>query len=346
MRSKFVLFLVLLLVSCYLLSCKSDKPNPRPDNPAIALPNASNVIVVNEGNFQFNNASVSFLNGKTGQVSGDVFKTANGQDLGDVAQSATVWNNRLYIVVNNSSKIEVVDLNTFHSVGTINGLLSPRYLLPVSNSKAYVSDLYANAISVVDLNSLNVTKTISCNGWTERMLYHLGKIYVTNYWQPYLYVIDPSSDTKTDSIYIGKGAQSLVSDKKDRIIVACGGYKTPQSDTKLVFVNAYEKKVEKTIGFSTNYPSALTINATKDSLYFLNTNVYKLSIDDNTIGSPFIAKGTREFYGLALDIRTNHVYVSDAVDFVQIGKVYIYSASGSELAKFDAGINPSNFCFF
>lgn len=337
---------LLLIANCLLTNCKSDKPNVRPENSVIVLSNSSNVVIVNEGGFQYGNASLSFVEGKTGRVTSDVFRSANGRDLGDVAQSATVWNNRLYVVVNNSKKIEVLDITSFHSIGTITGLVSPRYMLPVGNAKAYVTDLYSNTISVIDLNNFTVTKSIPCKGWTERMVYHLGKVYVTNYWQPYLYVIDPVTDTKTDSIYIGKGGQSIVTDKNDRIIVACGGEKTPRSDTRLVFVNAYNKTVERTIPFSTNYPSSLTINATKDSVYFLNTHVYKISVDDNQVGSPFIVKGTRQLYGLELDTRANQVFVSDAVDFVQIGKVYVYSASGTELARFDAGINPSSFCFY
>jgi len=339
---------LLLLITCYLLltSCKSDKPNPRPDNPIISLPNSSNVIVVNEGGFQHDDASLSFLESKTGQLTQDIFKPINGRNLGDVAQSATIWNNRLYVVVNNSQKIEVLNLADFHSVGTISGFSSPRYFLPVGNSKAYVSDLYANAISVVDLNSLSIVKTIPCKGWTERMIYHLGKVYVTNYWQSYLYIIDPLTDTKSDSIFIGKGAQSIVSDKKDRLVVACGGYKTAQTDSKLVFVNSFEKKVEKTILFVKDYPSMLTTNAMKDSFYFINTDVFKLSVDDSQVGSPFTLAGSRKLYGLGLDIRSNQVFVSDVVDYVQIGKVYVYSSSGAELTKFDTGINPGNFCFY
>jgi hypothetical protein len=339
----------LLLTTCYLLltSCKSDKPNPRPDNPAITLPNSvSNILITNEGGYGRGNATLSYVNGKTGEVTSDVFKSVNGRDLGDVLQSAIVWNDKLYAVVNNSQKIEVMDASNFRSIGTISGFVSPRYMLPVSYSKAYVSDIYANTISVVDLNSLSIIKTIPCGGWTERMIYHLGKVYVTNYWQPYLYVIDPLTDAKSDSIFIGKGAQSLVADKNDRVIVACGGEKTSRADTRLVFVNPYQKRIEKTIPFGDGYPSALAINKTKDSLYFIKTDVYKISIESTEIGSAFVSGQSKVLYGLGVDIRTNQIFVSDVIDYAQIGKVYVYSSSGIELAKFDAGINPGNFCFY
>ena len=345
----------LLLNSCYLLlatsylttSCKSDKPNVRPENSAITLAsNASNVLVVNEGNFQFGNASVSYLNGQSGQITSDIFNQKNNRAIGDVAQSATYWQNRVYVVVNNSQKIEVLDSKTFLSIGSISGFVSPRYMLPVSNRKAYVSDLYANAISVVDLASLSIIKTIPCNGWTEKMIFHLGKVYVTNYWQPYLYLIDPLTDTKSDSIYIGKGAQSIVADKNDQLIISCGGYRIPQSDSKIVFLNPTTKSISKTIAFADNNPSELAINATKDTIYYLKTDVFRIPITAQNTENAFIQAGARKWYGLGVDPVSNQVFVSDAVDYVQKGKVYIFSSSGTELAKFDAGINPNSFCFY
>ncbi len=339
------LILFFLLGIC-LLSCKSDKPVIQPESNQVHLNSSSNVIVVNEGIFPFGNASVSFLDGKTGQVNADIFKSVNNRDLGDVAQSALTINGRLYVVVNNSKKIEVLDKNNFLSLGTITGLSTPRYMVGVGNSKAYVSDIYSNQISVVDLNTLQITKTISCPGWTEQMIYHLGKVYVTNYWKSYLYEIDPLRDIISDSIFIGQGAQSIVADKKDRLIIACGGYKIPQSDTKIVMLNLNTKKPDRIIPVSVNYPSSLAINANRDSVYFLNTNVYKISIDDLTIGSPFISAQNRQYYGLGLDVRSNQIFVADAIDYVQKGKVYVYSSGGNEVTNFDVGINPSGFCFY
>ncbi|MBC7389138.1 MAG: hypothetical protein H7329_08010 [Opitutaceae bacterium] len=332
---------------CLILgSCKSDKPVVQPETNQVHLNSASNVVVVNEGIFPFGNASISFLDGKTGQVYADIFKSTNNRDLGDVAQSAITINGRLYVVVNNSKKLEVLDKNNFHSLGTITGLSTPRYMVGVSNSKAYVSDIYSNLISVVDLNSLQITKTISCPGWTEQMIYHLGKVYVTNYWKSYLYEIDPQKDMISDSIFIGQGAQSIVADKKDRLIIACGGYKIPQADTKIVILNLSTKKPERIIPVLVNYPSSLAINGNRDSIYFLNTAVYKISIDDIAIGSPFISAQNRQYYGLGLDTRSNQVFVADAIDYVQKGKVYVYSAGGNELATFEVGINPGGFCFY
>ena len=49
----------------------------------------------------------------------------NNRPLGDMVQSFSVADDKGFIVVNNSQKVEVVLLNTFKSSGCIRGILSP-----------------------------------------------------------------------------------------------------------------------------------------------------------------------------------------------------------------------------
>lgn len=88
----------------------------------------------------------------------DVFKQANNKVLGDVLQSMSIINDKLYLVVNNSGKVEVLDKRNFISISTIAGLRSPRYIEAVSSNKAYISDLYDKAITVIDLSNNSVLK--------------------------------------------------------------------------------------------------------------------------------------------------------------------------------------------
>ena len=64
------------------------------------------VLVCNEGNFRWGNASAGILNLSNQKWVEDGFKQVNGRSLGDVLQSATYWNENWWLVVNNSSKIE------------------------------------------------------------------------------------------------------------------------------------------------------------------------------------------------------------------------------------------------
>ena len=52
----------------------------------------------------------------------------NSRPLGDVPYSMGIDGSRIYIIVNNSGKIEVAGMNDMRSVTTISKIASPRYI--------------------------------------------------------------------------------------------------------------------------------------------------------------------------------------------------------------------------
>ena len=203
-------FIVLALL--VFTACDSKKDHEPQIQTTVDTWSESKVLICNEGNFGWGNASVSIYDKNDKSIVNEAFKATNEYGLGDVCQSAYYFNEKIYIVVNNSSKIEVVNQNDFKINATIGGLTSPRYFLPVSNSKAYVTDLYADEISVVNLNSKLVTGTIKCNGWTEELAQSGDKVYVSNPEKQYINVVDINSDVISDSILVGLGVSSIQKD--------------------------------------------------------------------------------------------------------------------------------------
>ena len=303
------------------------------------------VYIINEGNFQFGNASVSYYDVDTKTLKEDIYKTANSIALGDVAQSMAVLNNKAYIVVNNSSKIEVVNAQTFVSVATIAGLPSPRYFLAVNNAKAYVSDYKANAISIVDLNTNTKTGSIPCTGFTEEMAMAHGKVFVTNAFRDKVYVINSSTDLITDSITVGYGSSSIQQDKNGKLWVLCVGDQTNIIDATLYRINPLNNSVEMYFTFPVaEYPSKLKMNGTNDTMYFLNSGVYQMPISASSLpSSPFITQGSKSFYALGVDPASGVIYVADAIDYVQKSSVYRYTSQGVLLNTFKAGIITGDF---
>ncbi len=139
------------------------------------------VLVVNQGQFQQGNATISLLDPETGEVTLDVFQSANGRPLGDVAQSVTPFNGRLYVVVNNSHKVEVLNGSTFVSEGVIAipDNAGPRHIA-FSGAKAYVSALYSDAVYVVNPATNAVLDTIRVGSGSEGLATAGGYLYVAN----------------------------------------------------------------------------------------------------------------------------------------------------------------------
>ena len=137
-------YLYILLTVTLIYSCSSGPDRPV-NNPLFD----DGYFVTNEGNFGSGNGSVSFIS-NNGSVQNDVFYNTNMFYLGDVVQSMTIANDKGYIVVNNSGKVEVVDSADLSLKYSITDLTSPREVIKVSDSVVYISDLYSNAISVFD----------------------------------------------------------------------------------------------------------------------------------------------------------------------------------------------------
>lgn len=338
---------VLVAATVFLVACRKDKPED-PTTPPVQMGQEGGVYITNEGNFQWGNATVSYYDNASGAVSEDLYQPANGTALGDVCQSMAIYNGKGYLVLNNSDKVVVVDPNTFVQQAEITGFTSPRYLLPVSNAKAYVTDLSSDAITIVDLTANTISGSIPCNGATEELVLAYGKAFVTNTSSPYLYVIDSATDAITDSINVGRGANSIVQDANGKLWVLCSGYMGQGISPTLQRVDPVSLEVEATFTFAntSDSPWRLCINGDHDQLYFLNDAVYRMHIADAGLPStPFIAAADRNFYSLGVDPESDVIYVADAVDYVQRGVVYRYAASGTEINQFHAGIIPGGFCF-
>ncbi len=302
------------------------------------------VYVTNEGNYQFGNSTISYLDEQTGHVTNDVFSAANGFDLGDVCQSMIQIGAYYYIVVNGSGRVEVVDTSNFKVVKTITGCQSPRYLLPLSPSKGYLSDLYDNKVHILNLATNEITGSISIPSWTEALVYANNKVYISAPHSKFVLIVDPLQDLITDSIEAGEGVTSMVLDKNNTLwLLSNGDLGTQDPFLAKVDVNTDEIILQEIL----DHPAGgLSCSADLSTLYWLEDGVVKLSVDSPVSQrSTIIAKGTHNWYGLGIHPFTEDVYVSDAFDYLQSSEVFIYSKEGDPKSSFTAGVISGGFWF-
>ena len=316
------------------------------------------LFVINEGNFQYGNASLSYYNPATKQVENEVFYRANAMKLGDVAQSMTLYGDTGWIVVNNSHVIFAIDPATFKEKGRIENLTSPRYIHFLNDEKAYVTQLWDNRIFIVNPKHYEITGYIECpamtmeSGSTEQMV-QWGKYVFVNCWsyQNRILKIDTTTDKVVAELEVGIQPTSLVVDCYGKLwSITDGGYEDSPygyEAPSLYRIDAETFTIEKQFRFAKgDAPSEVQLNGRGDKLYWINNDVWAMDVTADRIPvKPFIPYSDTLYYGLTIDPRSGEVYVADAIDYVQAGKIYRYSEQGERLDEFYVGITPGAFCW-
>lgn len=322
------------------------------------------LFVINQGNFTYGNASLSYYDPETREVLNEVFFNTNALPLGDVAHSMVLNDSLAYVVINNSGRIYVFHSQSFELMGKITGLTSPRYIHFINDHKAYVTDLYARSIAIVDPQSMEVIGAISVNNnesgfsqhATEQMV-QMDKYIYTNCWSydNQILVIDSEDDRVIDSIEVLKQPNSIVLDRYQTLWVLCdGGF--PESPygyelPGLLRIEAGSGKAEIVHRFSQgSLPRGLEINGSGDTLFFLDRGLYRHAVvsarePELLVSSPYPQGHHGGFYSLEVDPVSSELYVADVFDFVQRGMVYRFTSEGEAVDTFQTGIGPGEFCF-
>jgi YVTN family beta-propeller protein len=351
--------LVAVLALVFLTTaCKKDEPTP-------VTPSEQGFYIINEGAFSQGNASLSFYNTDKDSLINDYYTLLVGRPLGDVFQSMSFNNGRIFFVVNNSQKIEVVDSASFSAIRTITGFTSPRGIYFYKN-KAYVTDAQSNKITVLNATTYEKISEISVAGFTDRMVFTEGKFYVTvqqffSYSEGSLkglVVLNPETDAIEDYLELREGAYDIVLDANKKIWVMCSGDYLAPVNGALYRINPALLAIEKEFPFTNlaYFGSALKLSADKQSIYFTapdpsggftETDIFKMPVTSNSLPEVPVYDGVDKYiYGYGVNEAKNELYILDAVGGGQKGNlVKVNATTGTDIFTKEVGYFPSNIVF-
>lgn len=346
----------LIILLCCFASCVKDKPSAIINT----VPGSTgNVYIVCEGNYGNGNATLYAYDPVQDSVFGDIYKAVNNQPLGEIFQSMQHIGDKLFLCINNSDKVVVLNAGSCVLTATLH-IPQPRYILPISATKAYVSTLYHNKVYNINPQAMLVTDSITMPGLSpEGMCLYFNTAY-TGSWDTSsgnnIFGINTNTDQLSDPIKIsGKAPQELLIDKDQMLWVLAGD--EPEIPATLTRVDPSSGNILQSYAFPTAaYPMKPVLNNTKDTLYFIEVNyyggttnngIYRMSIYDKALPSlPFLqAAQNQYFYALGIDPKSGNIYIGDPKGFTQKGSVYIYQSNGTQIKSFTVGVGPGHFYF-
>ena len=370
---KKLLFLWLFFAVLFVACTDDDGNDGEIPTPEV---NKVKMIVVNEGLFGTGTADISVVY-EDGTVIWDAFERANGVPMGDVAQSITYFNGKYFVVLNGSAKIEVVEPETFKSIGTIlyTQKGSPRFMVPINDTEAIVTDLQGQLVRV-NTSDYSVVEYIplAANWGIEKIVKIGDKLFGANPMGKGIAVFDINNISESGKRIIPVSVKDNVKtskmhlDKNNKLWVLTTGTNTQKESC--VFWNCIDPNTEEVVDVieipllkkgnpnleidspmsgSLYYRS--DISGDKGTIYFsmnactdvksgtYQLAVFELNVDTNDYKLYRKTMGVTQMYGMGVS-PDGEVYVCDAIDYTaQRGYLRHFQENGSETAV-KVGVYP------
>lgn len=322
------------------------------------IPEVSNirVIVGNEGNLASGGASLTAIT-YDNFVKNDLFRTVNNRPLGDIGQSITEIGDNLYVTLNNSRKVEVLNKNTFVSVETIltADATIPTYIADLHNDSIAISEKGSGRLMIVNINQMGVKdvkrnmRIIPSIGSTNQMKVVDKKLFLAG---STLRVLD-INNLHTEKMRKIDGV-SVVGDSK--IVLDKNGNLWVLTSKSLVCINPKTEAIVKTCTFKgvsiDAWGGRLDISPNGEYLYLTGKvdnigGILKMSINDTETPTKllFPHTGVRTLYCMSVSPEET-IFIADVLfGSLARGLIHEYSKEGKLLCTSEAGIFPSYFHF-
>lgn len=235
---KFVILLSLMFSMGMFTACNSDDPKGE------AVETTSGFYTVNGGNksskIPASLTAYDFSTGTATDAMEDAFYAANNIGLGDGAQQALVYNDKMYIVMYTSNLIWVVEPSTLKIITSITpegDAVSPRYIT-AKDGKLYCS-MYTGYVSEIDAKTDKIIRSVKVGPNPDGIALAGNKLIVANtdgmnsknnYAECSISVVDLASFTQTEiktPQFAGNHPTEAASNGRDAFVVMQGTYLKP-----------------------------------------------------------------------------------------------------------------------
>ena len=342
------------------------------------------MYLVNEGNMGSNKCTLDFLDYTEGIYMRNIYPERNPtvvKELGDVGNDVQIYGNKLYIIVNCSNKVEVLDARTGVRIKQIE-IPNCRYIC-FRREHAYVSSYVAGvlidpnaplgAVFKIDTASLQVVEKVTVGYQPEEMVVLGDYLYVANsggYRVPYydntVSVVEFEGFHQEQQIVVGLNLHRIKADKYGKLWVSSrGNYNDIYSPYGSVPSNLFV--LDKRVGYNEMIVTD-TINVPCSNMAIHGDSLYLYSHDyDNitqqstltygiiniktkkVVSKNFITDGTEKEikmpYGISIHPETGDIYVTDAKNYVSTGTLSCYNKEGKRKWRVSTGDIPAHMVY-
>ena len=318
-----------------------------------------------EGLFNQNNSSLMRFSFGNQRMVRNYFNTINHRGLGDTANDLAIYGGKIYVIVNVSSTVEVVDFRTGNSLKQIqiqaeNGSSrEPRYIA-FHKEKAYVCS-YDGTVTRIDTTSLAIDGVASVGRNPDGICVQNGKLYISNSGgldhasgsgvDNTVSVVDIATFKEINKITVGPNPGKIVAGADGTTVyvttrgedVEAGNYNFAKIDCQTNEVTHYNEKVQnfaidEEIAYLYNYNYSTQTSSIKT--FNLKTG--------KTVRENFITDGTSidTPYGINVNPYSGNVYITNAYDYTIYGDLLCFNQQGQlQFRLNNIGLNPNTIVF-
>ena len=381
--SRLTASLMILSGTCsplFLTSCDGDDEPVRPVEGQVTKPEAlhsvNGLCLLCQGNMGTNKCTIDRFDYKTGVYTLNLFPDANpshGMGMGDMGNDIHILGSKIYVTVNGSNLVEVLDAHTSRLLAQIE-VPNCRYLAD-DGKNVYVSSysgtmgldptLQQGFVARIDTSSLTITARTDVGYQPEQLAVAEGSLYVANsggYRYPdydhTVSVVNLKTFKVTDTIDVAINLFAMQYDANHRLL-----YVSSQGDYYTI------PSTISTIDVTTNKVVSVLPDIRCKDMTLVGNRLYIFSsdwsYDTNAFANAFVVYDTDKQqivtrnlitdgsdadiiapYGLAVNPENGDIFISDARDYITPGVLRCYTPSGVLRWSVRTGDVPSRMVFF